>query len=173
VYGIVRQNNGFIDVSSIPGQGTTFTLHFPRNQTSGLQMEPFKKRPAPCGHESILLVEDEPMILDMVALMLENLGYTVISARTPEEAIERAREHTGDLDLLLTDVVMPGMNGRDLAQEIESVYANLKVLFMSGYTADVIAHHGVLDNGVHFMQKPFSKETLGSKVREALAGPEN
>jgi len=173
VYGIVRQNNGFIDVSSIPGQGTTFTLHFPRNQTSGLQMEPFKKRPAPCGHESILLVEDEPMILDMVALMLENLGYTVISARTPEEAIERAREHTGDLDLLLTDVVMPDMNGRDLAKEIESVYANLKVLFMSGYTANVIAHHGVLDNGVHFMQKPFSKEMLGSKVREALAGPKD
>jgi two-component system, cell cycle sensor histidine kinase and response regulator CckA len=115
-----------------------------------------------------LLVEDEPAIRQVADRMLRRLGYTVIVASTPGEAIELARGHAGAIDLLLTDVVMPEMNGRDLAKSLVSLRPGLKRLFMSGYTADVIAHHGVLDDGVHFLQKPFSLETLAAKLREVL-----
>jgi two-component system, cell cycle sensor histidine kinase and response regulator CckA len=108
------------------------------------------------------------MILDMTMAMLERIGYTVLAAATPGEAICLAREHAGKIDLLITDVVMPEMNGRDLANNLLSIYPALKRLFMSGYTANVIAHHGVLDEGVHFIQKPFSKKDLAAKVRETL-----
>ena len=114
-------------------------------------------------------MEDEPAILKMTTTMLERQGYTVLAASTPGEAIRLAREHAGEIHLLMTDVVMPEMNGRDLAKNLLSLYPHLKRLFMSGYTADVIAHHGVLDEGVHFIQKPFSMESLAAKVREALA----
>jgi CheY-like chemotaxis protein len=124
--------------------------------------------PAEHGHETILLVEDEPMILDLAVDMLKTLGYTVLSAATPGEAIRLAQEHSGQIHLLLTDVVMPEMNGRDLARNLLSLYPDLKRLFMSGYTANVIAHHGVLDAGVHFLQKPFSIGELATKLREAL-----
>ena len=100
--------------------------------------------------------------------MLERLGYTVIAASTPGEAIRMAREHAAEIHLLMTDVVMPEMNGRDLAKNLLSLYPRMKRLFMSGYTADVIAHHGVLDKGVNFIQKPFSGKELAAKVREAL-----
>ena len=106
----------------------------------------------------------------MMVLMRETLGYTVVAAGTPGEAITIAQEYTGDIDLLLTDVVMPEMNGRDLANNILLLYPNLKGLFMSGYTANVIAHHGVLDEGVNFIQKPFSRKKLSAKVREVLDG---
>ena len=113
-------------------------------------------------------MEDESLILKMASRMLEKLGYNVLAAKTPGEAIELAQVHQGEIQLLITDVVMPEMNGRDLAQNLLSLYPKLKRLFMSGYTADVIAHHGVLDPGVNFIQKPFSKRNLGAKVREAL-----
>ena len=100
--------------------------------------------------------------------MLEKQGYRVLTAGTPGEAIRLAEEYTGEIHLLMTDVVMPEMNGRDLAKKMLSLYPNLKRLFMSGYTANVIAHHGVLDEGVHFIQKPFSRKDLAAKVREAL-----
>jgi DNA-binding NtrC family response regulator len=100
--------------------------------------------------------------------MLSHQGYTVVAAPTPGEAIHLAREHAGDIHLLLTDVIMPEMNGRDLAKTLLSLYPDLKRLFMSGYTADAIAHHGMLDEGVHFIQKPFSMGDLTAKVREAL-----
>ena len=120
------------------------------------------------GSGTILLVEDEPTILKLGKTMLEQLGYTVLAASAPGEAIRLAREHTGKLHLLMTDVVMPGMNGRDLAKHLLSLYPRLKRLFMSGYTADVIAQHGVLDEGVSFIQKPFSMQALAAKVRETL-----
>jgi len=170
VYGAVKQNNGFIKVYSEPGLGTTFKVYLPQhevrtasplsNQSSGL--------PAERGHETILLVEDEPSILKMTTMMLEKQGYTVVPAPTPGEAIRLAHEHIGRIDLLMTDVVMPEMNGRDLAGNLLSFYPDLKRLFMSGYTANVIAHHGVLDEGVHFIQKPFSRKDLAAKLREAL-----
>jgi DNA-binding response OmpR family regulator len=125
-------------------------------------------KPIARGHETILLVEDEPMILEMTREMLEGQGYVVLPAPTPGEAIRLAREHTGTIHLLMTDVVMPEMNGRDLAANLLFLNSNLKLLFMSGYTANVIAHHGVLDEGVHFIQKPFTLKELSSKVRETL-----
>jgi PAS domain S-box-containing protein len=169
VYGVVKQNNGFINVYSEPGQGTTFRIYLPRHRTKEVRW-PDKEaiRPAARGHETILLVEDEPAILRMTTMMLERTGYTVLAAGTPGEAIALAREHAGDIHLLMTDVVMPEMNGRDLAKNLLSLYPNLKLLFMSGYTANVIAHHGVLDEGVQFIQKPFSKTDLGVKVRAVL-----
>jgi DNA-binding NtrC family response regulator len=104
----------------------------------------------------------------MTRMMLERMGYYVLAAGRPKEAISLAREHAGEIHLLMTDVVMPEMNGRDLAKNLLSLYPHLKCLFMSGYTTNVIAHHGVLDEGVQFIQKPFSREQLGTRVREAL-----
>jgi CheY-like chemotaxis protein len=117
---------------------------------------------------TILLVEDEDALLELNRRMLLGLGYTVLSASTTTEAIRLAREHAQRIDLLLTDVVMPEMNGRDLAQRLQTFIPNLQLVFMSGYTADVIAHHGVLDQGVHFLKKPFSKRELGLKLLEVL-----
>ncbi|MBN1615493.1 MAG: PAS domain S-box protein, partial [Deltaproteobacteria bacterium] len=169
VYGVVKQNNGFINVYSEPGQGTTFRIYLPRHRVKEASL-PDKEaiRPAARGHETILLVEDEPAILRMTMMMLERTGYKVLAAGTPGEAIALAREHAGEIHLLMTDVVMPEMNGRDLAKNLLSLYPNLKRLFMSGYTANVIAHHGVLDEGVQFIQKPFAKQDLAIKVREVL-----
>jgi DNA-binding NtrC family response regulator len=118
--------------------------------------------------ETVLIVEDEESILKMTQMMLERMGYKVLVAGTPGEAIALAREHAGEIHLLMTHVVVPEMNGRDLAGNLLSLYPNLKRLFMSGYTANVIAHHGVLDEGVQFIQKPFAKQDLAIKVREVL-----
>ena len=169
VYGIVRQNNGFINVYSEPGQGTTFKIYLPRHTAKAeWTAKAVAAEPSTRGHETILLVEDEPLILDIAKAMLESLGYTVLPAVTPGEALALAREHAGELHLLLTDVIMPEMNGRDLARNLLSLYPNLARLFMSGYTANVIAHHGVLDEGVYFIQKPFSLAALAAMVRQAL-----
>ena len=168
VYGVVKQNQGFINIYSEPGQGTTFKIYLPRHLAKTAETEERKPQAAARGSETILLVEDEPAILRMTTMMLEREGYTVVAAGTPGEAIELAHIHSAEIHLLMTDVVMPEMNGRDLASNILSHYPNLKRLFMSGYTANVIAHHGVLDEGVNFIQKPFSKGDLAAKVREAL-----
>ena len=169
VYGIVKQNNGFINVYSEPGQGTSFKIYLPRDEAGAeWSAKTNDEEPAAPGSETILLVEDEPMILEMTTGMLEYLGYTVLTATAPNEAILLARKHAGEIRLLMTDVVMPGMNGRDLARNLVALRPNLSLLFMSGYTANVIAHHGVLDQGVHFIQKPFSLKDLAAKVRETL-----
>ncbi len=174
VYGIVKQNNGFINVYSEPGLGTTFRLYLPRYQGKGAwASDPVAVKPVATGHETILLVEDEPMILEMTTMMLKHQGYSVLPAISPGEAIRLAREHAGEIHLLLTDVVMPEMNGRDLARNLLSLYPDLKRLFMSGYTANVIAHHGVLDEGVHFLQKPFSMQNLAAKIRDVLMNKES
>jgi len=169
VYGIVKQNNGFINVYSEFGQGTTFRIYLPRyiGKTEQVQASG-SQEPTLRGKETILVVEDEPAILELSKRMLEKQGYRVLSAETPGEAIRLAEEHAGEIHLLMTDVVMPEMNGRDLARKLLSLFPNMKRLFMSGYTANVIAHHGVLDEGVHFIQKPFSLKGLATKVREAL-----
>ena len=169
VYGVVKQNNGFVNVYSEPGRGTTFKIYLPRYRgRAGFLQDEARAHPAERGSETILLVEDEPAILRMTRMMLERLGYRVVAAGTPGEAVRLAGEHAGEIHLLLSDVVMPEMNGRDLARNILSFHPGIKRLFMSGYTADVIAHRGVLDEGVNFIQKPFSKERLGAKVRETL-----
>ncbi len=169
VYGSVKQNNGFINAYSEPGLGTTFKIYLPRHAGKAGQMQNKGQATlAARGHETVLLVEDEPAILKLTKVMLERQGYIVLAASTPGEAIRLSREHAGEIHLLMTDVVMPEMNGRDLAKNLLSLYPDLKRLFMSGYTANVIAHHGVLDEGVYFIQKPFSMEDLAAKVREAL-----
>ena len=118
--------------------------------------------------ETVLIVEDEESILKITQMMLERMGYKVLAVDRPGEAISLAREHAGEISLRITDGVMPEMNGRDLAGNLLSLYPNLKRLFISGYTANVIAHHGVLDEGVQFIQKPFAKQDLAIKVREVL-----
>lgn len=169
VYGIVKQNNGYIDVYSELGHGTTFKIYLPRHaEKSGSNELTRDSEHVVTGNEVILVVEDEPTILRLASRMLGNLGYVVLSASTPGEAIRLAEDHAGDIHLLMTDVVMPEMNGRDLAKRLLSLYPRMKRLFMSGYTADVIAHHGVLEEGVHFIPKPFTIEDLSDRVRSAL-----
>ncbi|MBG0779701.1 MAG: response regulator, partial [Desulfotignum balticum] len=123
--------------------------------------------PAGSG-ETVLIVEDETSILTLTKRILEQLDYNILTAETPGEAVALTNEHDGEIHLLITDVVMPEMNGRDLAEKLQAEYPKLKVLFMSGYTANVIAHHGVLDADVHFIQKPFSNKDLAVKVKKAL-----
>lgn len=118
--------------------------------------------------ETVLLVEDEPAIMKMSQTMLERLGYQVLATGTPGEALQLAEKRTASIHLLVTDVIMPGMNGRDLAYQIQAIYPDIKTIFISGYTSNVIAHRGVLDEGVNFLQKPFSIRDLGVKVRATL-----
>ncbi|MEW6501435.1 MAG: PAS domain S-box protein, partial [Thermodesulfobacteriota bacterium] len=170
VYGIVKQNDGFINVYSEPGQGTTFKIYLPRCAVEEVARATSAEVVAPPrGTETVLLVEDERMILALGRSMLERLGYTVLAASTVAEALQLAEEHANEIALLITDVVMPEMNGRELAARLLSVNPRLRFLFMSGYTADVIAHRGMLEEGVRFLQKPFSIHELAVKVREALA----
>lgn len=169
VYGIVKQNAGYIDVTSEPGQGASFNIYLPRH--TGKEAQPRATGatpPSQRGKETVLLVEDEPAILDVAQQMLELQGYRVLVADTPGAAIRLAETYAGEIHLLLTDVVMPEMNGRELAKKLLSFYPNLRQLYMSGYTANVIAHHGVLDEGVMFIQKPFTLNALAVKVREVL-----
>jgi len=169
VYGITKQNNGFIDVQSEPGLGTTFTIHIPRHKGVSEKTGPESvSSQLSRGSETIMLVEDEPAILNMTAMLLRKQGYKVLTAGTSRDAIQVSHEHADVIHLLLTDVVMPEMNGRDLATSLMSTHPRLKCLFMSGYTADVIAHHGVIDEGLHFIQKPFSLPSLAEKVRAVL-----
>ena len=169
VYGIVKQNNGFINIYSDPGFGTAVKIFLPcyEGKTDHAEL----KGPSEAvkgGLETIMLVEDELEILKLTKTTLERLGYTVLPANSPGEAIRLANEYAGQIDLLITDVVMPEMNGRDLAKNLLSLYPDIKRLFMSGYTAEVINHSGVLDEWVYFIQKPFSVKELDAKVREAM-----
>ncbi|GFE60667.1 PAS domain-containing sensor histidine kinase [Geobacter sp. AOG2] len=171
VYGIVKQNNGFVNVYSEPGKGTTFRIYLPRHADQAVVSLREKKAEIPRGHgETVLVVEDEPAIQTVGKIMLEELGYRVLVASSPGEAIALVEEHASEINLIITDVVMPDMNGRDLAKRLLSLCPDMKILFMSGYTADVIAHRGVLDEGVNFIQKPFSMTVLANKVQEALLG---
>jgi CheY-like chemotaxis protein len=169
VYGIVHQNNGFINVFSEEGKGTTFKIYLPRfksepvmtsieNGTDKLQ----------AGTETIMVAEDEEDYLVTCRILLEKLGYTVITATTPAEAICLAEKYQGDIHLLITDVVMPEMNGRELMEKISIIRPGLKCIYMSGYPANVISHHGIVDDVLNFLEKPFSRKTIAVKVREVL-----
>ena len=171
VYGIVKQNKGFINVYSELKLGTTFKIYLPRfaeKKEIGVQ-ENFQEKPQK-GNETILLVEDEEAILKMTQMMLERLGYTVMATSYPDEAIRLIHASKTEIHMLITDVVMPSMNGRELAEKILKTFPKMKCLYMSGYTADVIAHKGILDEGLNFINKPFSKLDLSVKLRELLNG---
>jgi two-component system, cell cycle sensor histidine kinase and response regulator CckA len=169
VYGIVNQNRGFIDVDSNPGKGTVFNIYLPRHEGLVVSEPVSGKDIIQDGQNmTVLLVEDEPAILKVAHSMLRKLGYRVLSATKISEAIRAATEHEGKIDLLITDVIMPEMNGRDLAAQLQQLNPELKVLFMSGYTADVIAHQGILDEGTNFIQKPFTIRSIADKIKEML-----
>ena len=174
VYGIVKQNNGFIDLSSIPGKGTTFKIYLPRASavqvTAKSTVDGGEERSAsPRGKgETVLLVEDEVSLRATCGRFLKTLGYNVLIAATPEEALNQAAQHSVGIRLLLTDVIMPGMDGQRLSQRLLDEIPGLSVLFMSGYTADIMTRRGVLNEGVNFLGKPFSCDDLARKVRAVL-----
>jgi signal transduction histidine kinase/ActR/RegA family two-component response regulator len=169
VYGIVKQNNGFINVYSEPGHGTTFKIYLPRVTGQSVAVLSKSTMEASLGNnETVLLVEDDAAILKLSERMLNKLGYRVLAANSPLEAINMAKNHPEPIDLLITDVIMPELNGRDLAKRLQDILPALKVLFMSGYTSNVIVSRGVLHKDVFLLQKPFSKNELATKVREVL-----
>ena len=169
IYGILKQNKGFVNVYSEPGQGTTFKLYFRRYIGNDMSSDgtQHKINTLPPGTETILLVEDEPAILNMIASALNKSGYHVLKANTPDEAIQLAVENS-TIDLMLTDVIMPTMNGRKLAELTVARHSSMKCIYMSGYTADVIAHHGVLEDNINFISKPFTMKTLLGTIRSVL-----
>jgi two-component system sensor histidine kinase EvgS len=169
VYGIVKQNNGFINVSSEPGAGTTFKIYLPRCAEASEPLPSVLKRKVDAGRgETILVVEDEAAVLKLARAILEGSGYRVLAAANADEALALADAQGGKINLLITDVIMPEINGRDLADRLQALHPELRVIFMSGYTADVIARRGMLHEGRHFIQKPFSHEKLARKVSEVL-----
>lgn len=169
VYGIVKQNNGFINVYSEPGKGTTFKVYLPRYCSESGEVVSSNTTAPPEGRgQTVLIVEDEDSIRRLGVRMLEKMGYRVFSASAPPEAIHLVEQEANKIDLLLTDVVMPEMNGRDLANRLQEIDPNIKILFMSGYTNNVIVRRGVLDDGINFISKPFSQKELAVKVHEVL-----
>lgn len=169
VYGIVKQNDGVIAVNSEQGKGTTFRIYIPLNSAEEVTARPDLIEGVPLSQgETILIVEDDPNLLELIMMMLEQLNYAVIPAGTPREAIQAAEENSSDIHMFITDVVMPEMNGRELAERLQIIRPKIKHLFMSGYTADLIAHQGVLDEGVNFIQKPFSLKDMAVKIRGVL-----
>ncbi|MCF8024764.1 MAG: PAS domain S-box protein [Desulfobacteraceae bacterium] len=170
VYGIVKQNNGFINVYSEPEQGTTLRIYLPRHGGEAVDSAREAREQYPPGNgETILVVEDEVSVLNTARTLLERLGYNVLTSSSVHEALEQVKSQDGAIDLVITDVVMPEINGRDFADQVNSLYPEIKTLFMSGYTSDVIARHGILDEGVYYIQKPFSIKDLAIKVRKAIA----
>jgi two-component system, cell cycle sensor histidine kinase and response regulator CckA len=169
VYGIVKQSNGYIWVYSEPGLGSTFKIYLPRVDAEVLHEKGSEAAPPlPGGSETVLIVEDDHTVRGLAGEMLEMNGYTVLVARDGREALDLVRRHRRSIHLLLTDVVMPQMSGRELAEGIASIHPGIRVLYMSGYTDGVIAHHGVLEAGVAYLQKPFTADFLARKVREVL-----
>jgi PAS domain S-box-containing protein len=172
VYGIVKQNNGFIAVYSEPGKGTAFKIYLPRLQSDRAVVDETPTHAVALnGTETVLLVDDEEALLGLGKLILEEQGYTALAAGSPSQAMQLAEQYAGVIHLLLTDVVMPEMSGRELFQRLSIQRPSLKCLFMSGYTANTITQRGVLNEGIHFLQKPFSVEQLAVKLRETLDGP--
>ncbi len=170
VYGIVRQNGGFIDLSSDCGGGTTFRIHLPCDRTALEPASAGNDSPEPSRlRETILMVEDDPALLTLGQMILSRMGHEVLLANSPSAALEHARQRGDQIGLVISDVIMPEMNGRELAEQLREHLPRSRQLFMSGYTADAIAERGVLEEGVHFIQKPFSSKELARKLDEVLS----
>jgi nitrogen-specific signal transduction histidine kinase len=170
VYGAIKQNNGFINVYSEMEIGTKFTFFLPRYAGKKLQTKTEDVETTMlCGQETVLVVEDESSILEMVIEMLQSSGYNTLAAGNPIEAIRLAEEYSDEINLVITDVVMPNMDGNNLSKHLLKLYPNLRCLFMSGYTSDVIANYGIMNEGVNFIHKPFSMIELTTKVRNVLS----
>jgi two-component system, cell cycle sensor histidine kinase and response regulator CckA len=169
VYGIVKQSGGTILVYSKPGKGTTCKIYLPRVEEP-LQPTEFSTAlfHPPQGSETVLLVEDEDSVREPVRQVLQRIGYTVLEAREGDEALKICNQHDGEISLLVTDVVMPRMGGRDLAEHLVPMHPKMKVLYLSGYTDDAVLRHGVTEAATPFLQKPFTPEALARKVREVL-----
>jgi PAS domain S-box-containing protein len=170
VYGIVKQSGGYIDVSSEPGRGTTFKIYLPKVDAPIAVTERTELSASLRGTETILLVEDEASLRALTVHMLESCGYTVLEANSGEEALKVSQQREGEIHLLLTDVVMPGISGRVLAEQLAKQRSQMRIVYTSGYTGQTVGALGVLDEGSHFLPKPFTKEALARKVREALDG---
>jgi PAS domain S-box-containing protein len=171
VFGIVHQNDGVIEVESAPGQGATFRIMLPMIDTNQLPQPAIPEpQDAVSGRETILLVEDEAVILNMGMVSLQRLGYTVLVAATPTVAMRIARDYPDVINLLITDVILPDLDGMELARRVRELRPDIHCLYMSGYTADVISDRGVLDESVHFIQKPFTISALAAKIRDVLDG---
>jgi PAS domain S-box-containing protein len=172
VYGVVKQSGGFIWAYSEPGMGTSFKIYLPRvpGEDSESEMAQAASALSKGGSETILLVEDEPMVLNLTASILKNAGYTVVTASTPRQALEKMAHRTNPIHIMITDVVMPGMNGPTLANTLVSEYPEMKLIFMSGYTDAAVVENRFIQPGSVFLQKPFSPDALKAKIRELLDG---
>jgi CheY-like chemotaxis protein len=172
-YGILKQSNGHINVYSEVARGSTFKIYLPQVQKQTTSTLPrFKSPELPRGTETILLAEDDPSLLEMSATLLRRLGYTVLTAVNGVEALSlKNQRDIGHIDLLFTDVVMPHMSGKELADRIHAIYPRTKILFTSAYTESAIVHQGVLNEGVKLLQKPFTPSALAHRVREVLDQP--
>jgi CheY-like chemotaxis protein len=172
VYGIVRQNQGDIRVYSEQDQGTSFKVYLPRvKEVEQLWSPPTGKEEIPVGNETILLVEDDAQVRELTRQILAEQGYTVLETENGQKALQLVDHYSEPIHLLVTDVVMPGMSGQALAEQLTRTCPNLKTIFISGYPDETIAHHGILDSGIVFLQKPFTSTNLAHKVRSTLDAP--
>ncbi|MCG8552084.1 MAG: ATP-binding protein, partial [Desulfobacterales bacterium] len=170
VYGIVKQNKGCIRVNSEPGKGTVFTVHLPEwRDTVSSALRETETPVSYKGSQTILLVEDEKALLNLNCETLEQMGYTVLAADSPKNAIRIAAEYPGEIQLLMTDIVMPEMNGLELANKLIREHPGIRCLYVSGYTTDIFSSHGVSDEEVHFLQKPFTKKELEHMLHKLLS----
>jgi len=171
VYGIVKQSGGYVWVYSEPGRGSSFKIYLPRiegAQSGGSRDRKPDTLSLPRGSETVLLVEDEKGVRELAREYLEMSGYTVIEGENGHMALELAAMHAGQIHLLMTDVVMPGISGRELAERVSHIRPGIKILYMSGYTDQAVVHHGILETDAVLLQKPFTAATLASKLREIL-----
>jgi two-component system, cell cycle sensor histidine kinase and response regulator CckA len=172
VYGIVKQSGGYIWVYSELGRGTTFKVYLPQVEAAlTVDLSATAPEAAPRGSETVLLVEDEPALRAVARRVLQRQGYAVLEAADGDAALALVATHQGPLHLLVTDVVMPGLSGRDLADRLTAARPDLRVLFVSGYSGEALAHHGILDPDLAYLEKPFNPDALAIKVREVLDRP--